>query len=381
MKQTKGRLHGSDVELLGKVTLKGKSILNRSDYIYVGNVKTCPMGYLASITNETDVSGTKPIVSDVNINLFNEGDVVLITKEGVITFLYEMGSHQNAVMATELCNHRCIMCPQPPVLKEQNKTDFNLKLISLFDKATTEVGITGGEPTMIGDDLFNLINAIKKHCPKAAITILSNGVKFADKAYAMKLAQCGHPNLQVDVPLFSDIPEIHNAIVGAKTFYKSIQGLYNLALFNIRIGIRFVVHRKTYDRMVKFADFIYHNLPFVSQVAFMQMETVGMAEKNIEDLWIDPFDYNNELKEAVLLLNDRRMNPLIYNAQLCVLPEEIRPFAMQSISDWKDVFVEECEGCSLKSKCAGFFAGNKEHLSTHIHKIESISENDISCVN
>ena len=381
MKQTTGILHGSDVELLGKVTLKGKSIFNRNNYIFVGDVKSCPRGYLAAITSQMDVSETRPILSGVDISLFNEGDVVFVTKDGLVTFLYEKDSHQNVIMATELCNHRCIMCPQPPVLKEHNKTDFNLKLISLFEKETTEIGITGGEPTMIGDDLFRLINAIKKQCPKTPVTILSNGVRFADKEYTMKLAQCRHPNLQIDVPLFSDIPEIHNEIVGAKTFYKSIQGLYNLALFNQRIGIRFVVHKKTYERMVKFADFVYHNLPFVSQVAFMQMETVGMAEKNIKDLWIDPFDYNNELREAVLLLNDRKMNPLIYNAQLCVLPEDIRPFAMQSISDWKDVFVEECDGCSLKSTCAGFFAGNKDHLSTHIHKIESISENDILCVN
>lgn len=65
------------------------------------------------------------------------------------------------------------MCPQPPVAKDVNRTLFNLKLISLMDKETKEIGISGGEPIMIGDDLFLLVNKIKKQAPKAAITILT----------------------------------------------------------------------------------------------------------------------------------------------------------------------------------------------------------------
>ena len=79
------------------------------------------------------------------------------------------------------------------------------------------------------------------------------------------MAKCNTSDLQVDVPLFSDIAEEHNRIVGAKTFYKTVRGLYNLALFRIQIGIRIVVHRQTYKRLPQLADFIYHNFPFVSQ--------------------------------------------------------------------------------------------------------------------
>ena len=38
-----------------------------------------------------------------------------------------------------------------------------------------------------------------------------------------------------------------------------------------------VVHKQTYQRLPQLADFIYHNFPFVSQVAFLQMETIGNA--------------------------------------------------------------------------------------------------------
>lgn len=379
MKQIQSNSFNIDEDIIGRITF-GKNIFCRSNEILVSKNASNPVfGYVATITIKDNITDNgKPYCVVNDIDVFNEGDVVVINRSGEIIFLYEVKSKHNVIMATERCNHRCIMCPQPPILQEKDKTPFNLKLISLFDKHTQEIGITGGEPTLIDNNLFILITHIKKKIPKAAINILSNGVKFADKEYAMKLAKCRHHDLQIDIPLFSDIAEEHNRIVGAKTFYKTVQGLYNLALFRQRIGLRIVVHKQTYKRLPQFADFIYHNFPFVAQVAFMQMETTGLAKDNFEELWIDPYDYNNELREAVLLLADRGMKPYIYNAQLCILPEDIRCYAQQSISDWKDIYIEECDGCVLKGQCAGFFESNRQAHSSHIKKVEHISS-DISC--
>lgn len=379
MKQIQCKSFSIEEDVVGRITFR-KKIFNRSKEIWVSKDASSPIfGYAATITaNENIVSNGKPYRVVNSIEGFNEGDVVVINKRGEIVFVYEIKSNHNAIMATERCNHRCIMCPQPPILQEKDKTPFNLKLISLFDKSTQEIGITGGEPTLIGDNLFVLINHIKKELPKTAISILSNGVKFADKEYAMKLAKCKHHDLQIDIPLFSDIAEEHNRIVGAKTFYKTVQGLYNLALFHQRIGLRIVIHKQTYRRLPQLADYIYHNFPFVAQVAFMQMETTGLAKENLDKLWIDPYDYNMELREAVLLLADRGIKPYIYNAQLCVLPDDIRYYAQQSISDWKDIYISECDGCMLRGQCAGFFESNRNIHSAHIKKVENISP-DISC--
>ena len=379
MKQIQCKSFNIEEDVVGRITFR-KKLFNRSKEIWVSKYASSPIvGYAATITtNESIVSNGKPYCVVNSIEGFNEGDVVVINKRGEIVFVYEVKSNHNAIMATERCNHRCIMCPQPPILQEKDKTPFNLKLISLFDKSTKEIGITGGEPTLIGDNLFILINHIKKELPKTAISILSNGVKFADKEYAMKLAKCRHHDLQIDIPLFSDIAEEHNRIVGAKTFYKTVQGLYNLALFHQRIGLRIVVHKQTYRRLPQLADYIYHNFPFIAQVAFMQMETTGLAKENIDKLLIDPYDYNMELREAVLLLADRGIKPYIYNAQLCVLPDDIRCYAQQSISDWKDIYISECDGCMLRGQCAGFFESNRNIHSAHIKKVENISS-DISC--
>lgn len=356
-------------DVLGRITLKSKNVFSRKDNILVAdNLTSVPSGYAAVITNvQVSGNGCACIVDNGQMCEFKEGDVVLITQNGEIDFLYEINSIHNAIFATERCNHRCIMCPQPPVEDEIDKTPLNLKLISLIDKNTRELGITGGEPTLIGGKLFDLVRQIQKYQPKAAISLLTNGVKFADRAYAMELAKCRHYDLQIDVPIFSDIADEHNRIVGAKTFYKTVEGLYNLALFNQRIGLRVVIHKQTYKRLPQLADYIYHNFPFVSQVAFMQMETIGNANANIDELWIDPYDYNEELKKAVTLLSIRGIHTCIFNAQLCVLPPEIREFAVCSISEWKDAYLPECEGCKLHDKCGGLFASNQEHHSAHIN--------------
>ncbi|NLA25329.1 MAG: His-Xaa-Ser system radical SAM maturase HxsC [Bacteroidales bacterium] len=332
-----------ETELLGKVTFKRKPIFSKNDYVSVSEF---------------------PELAELN-----EGDVVLITPNGNISVLYEIQSTHNAIMATELCSHRCIMCPQPPILQEKDKTNFNLKLLSLFDKNTSNIGITGGEPTLIGDNLFVLIKYIKKKIPKSSICLLSNGVRFADKQYAQKLALINHHDLQIDIPLFSDIDTEHNKIVGAKTFYKTIEGLYNLALFRQKVGLRIVVHKHTYKRLPQLSEFIYRNLPFVYHIAFMQMETTGLAEQNIDKLWIDPYDYNKELETAVLNLAMRNMKVSIYNSQLCILPESIRDYAKQSISDWKNIYLSECENCEMKKECAGFFASAENWHSKHIKTI------------
>ena len=369
MKQIKGTSINIEEDILGRVTLKKRNIFCRKDYIYVAKDLTdVPFGFLAAVTNShISGNGKTCVVNNQELVEFREGDVVLLTNKGEVIFLYEVNSLHNAIFATERCNHRCIMCPQPPVETETSKTPFNLKLISLMDKNTPEIGITGGEPTLIGDELFDLIRQIQKHQPRTAITLLTNGVRFADKSYAMKLAMCKHHDLQIDIPIFSDIADEHNYIVGARTFYKTVQGLYNLALFNQRIGLRIVIHKLTYRRLPQLADYIYHNFPFVSQVAFMQMETLGNAESNIDELWINPYDYKDELKDAVLLLVNRGIKTFIFNAQLCVLPPEIREFAIASISDWKDTYLPECRECKLRDRCGGLFASNQEYHSSHIN--------------
>ena len=94
MKQINGIPVNIDADILGRITLKGKSIFNRKDEILVKpDATSVPTGYAAMITNMDAISTSKACVCGVQaIDDFNEGDVVLINKKGEIVFLYEIKS-------------------------------------------------------------------------------------------------------------------------------------------------------------------------------------------------------------------------------------------------------------------------------------------------
>ncbi len=137
-----------------------------------------------------------------------------------------------------------------------------------------------------------------------------------------------------------------------------MQGLYNLARYDQRIEIRVVLHKQTIPRLVKLAKFIYKNLPFVEHVAFMGLEYQGYTPHNIDILWTNPAEYMGPLEEAVMFLADQGLNVSVYNSQLCLMPPSIWPFSRKSISDWKNAYLPQCDNCSKRNDCAGFFSWN-----------------------
>lgn len=406
MRELKCNTNGLQSSILGKITRIPK-LLKRGNYILIDPKATKGKhGYAATIalrdkvtdelnpkqaatttitlpalapstniTPEPNASTNLLLCTATTLEQLSDGDVVQIEPNGKLIVFVESTSKSNYLALTERCNHRCIMCPQPPVAKEESKLAFNLQLINLMDKNTLEVGITGGEPTIVEDELIKVLQTLKKKMPHTAVTILTNAVKLSDFNFAQRIALCDLNDLQVDVPLFGATADKHNQIVGTKTFYRTIKGIYNLAQCNIDIGIRIVIHKLTYKHLSDMAYFIYHNFPFVKQVAFMQMETVGYARDNIDKLWIDPYDYKDELSTAVNYLRLRKIDAVLYNAQLCVLNPDVWDVAKQSISDWKHINLPECQQCEQRSECAGFFASHKDYHSAHIKALRCQDKN------
>ena len=376
-------LHGIPINInrliIGRISHIPLSRLKRKDSILVyDDFQKKLVGYEAILLRknlDTSINSLDlkvPMCCNIeDLDGLNDGDIISIKPNGTINVLYEINSPHNAILATEQCNFSCIMCPQDIVKEKDDKTFFNLKLISLMDKQTRNLAITGGEPTLIGDNLFSLLEACKKYLPDTPITLLTNGMKFEDFDYAKKLASVYHKDLIIAIPLYADTDREHNSIVRAKSFHKIIQGIYNCALLNLKIEIRTVIIAMNYKRLRMFAEFIYHNFPFVIHIALMGLETRGLARENIEKLWIDPYDYIRELTEAVTYLDQRGMCVSIYNHQLCVLPEKLWPFAKQSISSWKNIFLNECSHCDLRNRCCGFFSTAEDFHSSHIRPIKN----------
>ncbi|MGN6195345.1 MAG: His-Xaa-Ser system radical SAM maturase HxsC [Ginsengibacter sp.] len=315
------------------------------------------------------IADTPAVYSVETFDHLCEGDIIAVNSNGIINTLYRIHSHQNFLLVTERCNSNCLMCSQPP--KDRNDIPFLFsiykQLIPLIPKDCFEIGITGGEPTLLGGLFFQLLEFIKTQLPDTEVHCLTNGRTFAWNNIATKLGEMNFKRLMLGIPLYSDFYQTHDYIVQAKNaFNQTMQGLYNLASNNQRIEIRIVLHRQSIPRLVKLAKYVYKNLPFVEHIAFMGLEYQGYTPHNIDKLWIDPTEYMSELTEAVEFLSSRRMNVSIYNSQLCLMPQPLWKFSKKSISDWKNIYLEECSGCKMLNDCCGLFASSNKMHSNNI---------------
>ncbi len=292
------------------------------------------------------------------LNYLEEGDILRVNpSRGELWVMYRIQSSSNAVLLTERCNSWCVMCSQPPKHNEDTSLIQAWKnAIPLMDQSTKEIGITGGEPTLLADEFLQIVRMIRDHLPHTALHILSNGRMFNYLSLATALADVAPKDTMIGIPLYSDIAWQHDFVVQApKAFDQTVRGILNLARCRVPIEIRVVVHRFTVPRLRELAEFITRNLPFVQHVAIMGLEPIGFGQANFEALWIDPIDYQDELAESVTTLLSHNMHVSIYNHQLCVLPENLWPLARQSISDWKNVYLPACAECHVRLSCGGFF--------------------------
>ena len=230
------------------------------------------------------------------------------------------------------------MCCQPPLTNDDIDELFerNIGIIDRAPKDIPVVGISGGEPTLLGDKLINLITHIRTTLPEADIHMLSNGRNFKDIEFTRQVCEAADDKLFVGVPLHSDYYRDHDIIAGAKEAYnETIAGIFNLSALGAVIELRIVINKLNYMRLPQIAEFIHKNLPFVGWTAFMAMEHIGHAVSNERNIWIEPIDYVSQLTEAVQILAQWRKEVAVYNVPLCLIPESIHTFAQKSISDWK----------------------------------------------
>lgn len=315
-------------------------------------------GFAGSISSAPIRTAGVEIVNPRDLAVIQPGDVIRVRPgSSLVSVLYRRGSRANTLFATEQCNSRCLMCSQPPRNEDDSwRVAELLKLVELVDKDEAQLGISGGEPTLLGEALGDLIDACAVHLPATSLHILTNGRTFADRIVAESLAQRDHPAVTWAVPLYSDVADLHDEVVDApRAFEETIQGLYELGRLGAKVEIRVVLHGMTVDRLPQLVSYIYRRLPFVEHVALMGLEPMGYAKTNRDRLWIDPLDYIPQLSDAVFHLAHRGLPVSIYNLPLCVLPEALWPYARQSISDWKNDFAPECVGCELTGSCSGFF--------------------------
>lgn len=248
--------------------------------------------------------------------------------------------------------------------------NINNILIDFIPQSTRQIGISGGEPTLCGKYLNLLLTKLFYRIPSINVYILTNAVLFSDINLIHNLDGLEKEKILFSVPLYGDNHYTHDSIVQSKgSFYRTIKGIHNLFNYGFRVELRVIPQVKNIMRLDKMAHFIYKNLTFVEQVAFMSIENIGNARKNIRDIWVPFKDLIGPLEKATNFLRISGISCSLYNYQSCVINNRLQEISKSTISDWKLEYLPVCSTCSLKNSCGGIFNSSLEIMKEYVKPI------------
>lgn len=308
------------------------------------------------------------------ISVFEEFDVLEINSNGIIYRWYADAEGDAGIATTSLCNSNCIMCPASENERRQTQTMSVERLdevIRHMPKDLWHFTITGGEPTLIGEDAFaHILNTVKKELPNTKILLLTNGRTLGDKGFFEHFNSERPKHMRIAIPVHGSNAEKHDYITQATgSFNQTVRAIANLLKVRAETEIRIVVSKLNCDDILNIAKFIVDAFPSVSVVNFVGLEMRGNCAAHADDVLISYQEAFHKSKEAIKLLISNGIDVGLYNFPYCMIDKNYWPIAQKSISAYKSVFNDECENCLLKEECCGIFQSTKNFYKPKVYPI------------
>lgn len=284
-----------------------------------------------------------------------DGDVLLVDpKRGAAERILRADSRHNTLLVTERCDQLCVMCSQPP--KKTHVDRFqHFREACLLAPEGMLIGVSGGEPTLYKQDLFELIEETLRERSDLGFHVLSNGQHFDDGDTA-RLRDPAFRRVTWGIPLYSASPAVHDDVVAKPGAFKRLErSLEVLLKAGARIELRTVVMRSTVPGLPALAERIAARLSFIEAWSIMQLENIGFAKNRWSNLHHDHTADFSPFARALDVAQLGGIKARLFNFPLCSVPHNYRHLAPASISDWKKKFAPGCGSCAAKDRCSGFF--------------------------
>lgn len=295
------------------------------------------------------------------LSICEDYDVLFIDEEGSGYLHFANENDDNPLILTQKCNSNCIMCPTAEwVRKRENglNIDYIIESIKYIPNDARHLTITGGEPFLVKEKIFDLLSEIKIRLPYTECLLLTNGRALGHKPYSDRFADSAPIKIIIGIPLHGYNAETHDRITRSKGgFNQTVSGIKNLIYNGFNVEIRLVVSKLNYKYIDKIAELIVTEFPKAGSVKIMGLEMSGNAAKNINDVWIPyrtAFEYS---KDGIVKLINHGINVGLYNFPLCAVEQSFHMLCAKSITDYKIRFADKCEECQKRSNCGGIFAG------------------------
>lgn len=291
----------------------------------------------------------------------NNYDVLEIFPNGLVNRCYDDSSSDNVFYITNKCNSNCIMCPTPERDRRWQERRSARQLIHYAEYIPNDAEhftITGGEPFMIGREIFDFLAYLKNTMINTEFLILTNGRIFSVVEYSIRLKNTVPNHTLIGIPLHAATSSLHDHITQVPgSFIQTVQGITNLLKQGLRIEIRIVVTKLNVMDLKDLAAFIAENFTGIDHVCIMAMEMTGNACVNKELVWISYREQFSYVKQAVDVLAKHGVDVTLYNFPLCTVGSAYWMLCRRSISEPKVRYLEKCGKCRVKHLCGGAFAG------------------------
>lgn len=301
------------------------------------------------------------ISEETKIKALNNFDIFQIDNTGKAYRCFDDSSDDNGLLMTNKCNSNCVMCPESTSQRSKPNCYTVNEIIDIINRIpddTRHLTITGGEPFMIGNSVFDILDLLKTRLNSTQYLFLTNGRAFSYKPFVDKFIDSAPSDMLIGIPLHGYNSETHDRITQVSgSFTQTYMGISYLLSRKCDIELRIVVSKLNCHIITDIAELIIKNFSDVNRVVIMGLEMLGNAAVNKETVWITYKDAFKAAKPAVDLLVHEGINVKLYNFPWCSVDEGYHMIAAKSISDYKIRFPEQCDNCLRKKECGGLFQG------------------------
>lgn len=334
-------------------TTKEDLIRDEIDFIYVTK------NYVELFPGKCVLSKDENIIDELLEK--NNYDAYELWPDGTLHNCYDNSSVDNYFFVTGKCNSNCIMCPSPDVARkngEKRSVETLIEIARHIPISAAHLTITGGEPFIIGESIFDFLKFLKEKYDRTEFLILTNGRIFAVEKYVNLLIENIPYNTIMAIPIHGSNAVIHDKITQANnSFLQTLSGIKHLLMRGVRIELRIVVSSLNVYDFNNLVQLILSDIPNIEYVSVIAMEMTGSARKNKDIVW-SPYKKSFELiSEGIYTLIKSGIDVKLYNFPLCTVEKKYWTLCEKSISPQKVRFAEICDKCLMKDMCGGVFAG------------------------
>lgn len=277
------------------------------------------------------------------------------------------------IQVTRECNQECVFCAAPPSKKERSFDEIKDKILELQKHGTTDLMLTGGEPTTRKD----IIDILKFATGKFnEITIQTNATKLTEELL-QKIIDL-KSNIRFNTSFHTSDRGIYKKISGHDNLDAVIRGHRLIGEMGLWGYPTVVISSLNMKQLAEHFRFIKDNFDYMYHISINYIDPTCMARTNS---WTVPKYCDAELyiRNAVKVLMDNKMSFRIERLPLCYMPgfeefsSDIRrdifdesrmmSFMKTENDDIKDSFfiekrsnftyAEQCSHCFYKQICPG----------------------------